>query len=217
MAISFIGSTSQTVGGTPAVFQINSMSINNAAGVILNCDVEIYSGTISLLNGNLNNGTHLVFDASENIVRSAGTLGTAPSFVSGINVTYTGNVTTGNELPSGPFNLGNLTINTSGTVTLGADATANGVLTFTSGKLALGSHNLTMGSSPGTISGANSSTYVVTNGTGSLVQNVGSSDVTYPIGTASAYNQVVLNNTGGTADNYSVLVASGTTDRKSVV
>ena len=211
--LSFVGSSSQTISGNGAGdFYSANLIINNSAGVVLSAYLELYSGTLSLLNGTFNNGSNLKLDASENIIRSAGSLTNAPTFGTGINVTYTGNVTTGNELPSGSFDLGNLIINASGTVTLGAPATVNGTLTLTSGKLALGSNDLTMGSSPGTISGGSATSYVLTNSTGYMIQNVGSSDVTYPVGSAIGYDPAILNNNGGTADNYSVRVAAVTTN-----
>ena len=175
LTLGFLGSSAQSVNGTPVVFQINGISVNNSAGVTLNSDVEIYSGTLSLLNGTLNNGAHLIFDASENIVRSAGTLGTAPTFVAGINVTYTGNVTTANELPTDAFDLGDLTINTSGTVTLSASITVNGALTFTSGKLATSSHSVTLAPTK-TIIGETAGNYLV--GTLITTQSVGSGSST---------------------------------------
>lgn len=48
--------------------------------------------------------------------------------------------------------------------------------------------------------------YIQTNSTGQLIQQVGSSDVDFPVGNSSSYNPITLNNTGGAADNYSIRV-----------
>lgn len=101
----------------------------------------------------------------------------------------------------------NVTIGNAAGVTLssGNIDLMNGTLTFTAGKLFLGANNFAAGA----ISGATSSNYVVTDGAGALkINNVGASNVTYPVGPSSAsYNPVVLNN-AGTADNFSVNVSA---------
>lgn len=74
-------------------------------------------------------------------------------------------------------------------------------LVLTSGKLTLGAYNLTMGGS--SVITANATNYVVTNGAGLLKRPVANSDVAFPVGVASTYNPLVLNN-AGTADTYGV-------------
>jgi hypothetical protein len=146
--------------------------------------------------------------------------GTASLSLSTYTLTYDGSSTleyagsssqtsTSAEFPSssGP---NNLKINNSSGVTLSGATTINGTLTFTSGKITLGSNNLTIGSG-GSISGATSSSYIVTNGTGKLtINSVGSSEVTFPIGTSTTYNPLYITNTG-TVDNFSVKVKAGFT------
>ncbi len=100
----------------------------------------------------------------------------------------------------------NLTINNSSGVNLHASRTVNGTLALTSGRLTLGSNNLTLGASA-TISGQSLTNYIVTDGTGFLTRNVGATNVLFPVGTASTYNPVTINN-AGTADNFSVRVKS---------
>lgn len=58
---------------------------------------------------------------------------------------------------------------------------------------------------PSSISGASTSGYVQTSGTGTLTRPVADADVTFPIGNSS-YNPAILNNDGGTADFYSIHV-----------
>ncbi|HRH36422.1 MAG TPA: hypothetical protein PKY12_15255, partial [Catalimonadaceae bacterium] len=78
------------------------------------------------------------------------------------------------------------------------------------GKLSLTNFNLTL-SGTASILGASTNDYVVTNGTGRLVMPVSSADVTFPVGaTTTTYNPLILNNAGGTADNYGVRVLNST-------
>ncbi|MCC6684427.1 MAG: T9SS type A sorting domain-containing protein, partial [Bacteroidia bacterium] len=112
-------------------------------------------------------------------------------------------------IPAGTYN--NLTITGGGTKSIAGSITINGTLTFTSGKLQLGTYDLTIGSS-GSISGANSTNYIVTNSTGVVIMQVSNSatNITYPVGTSTSYNPVVLSQTAaGTTDNFEVRVFSG--------
>jgi fibronectin-binding autotransporter adhesin len=95
--------------------------------------------------------------------------------------------------------------NTAG-VTLLRSQTINNQLAHTNGLLSLGNFDLTM--SPGsTITGANSARYTITDGTGRLIQQVvnGGGDKVYPIGTATSFAPVTLNQ-GNTTDNIGVRV-----------
>ena len=109
---------------------------------------------------------------------------------------------------SGPTAFNNLTIEKAGSAYVWMPITVNGALTFNGGKMMLGSNNLTIGSG-GTISGASSSRYIITDGTGVVTCNgVGTSDVSFPVGTASSYNPVTIR-TEHDMDSYSVRVISG--------
>ncbi len=196
-------------------FYTQNITINNSAGAVLSTPIYLYgplaNGTLTLTSGLFRTSANLTLASKSVISRSGGSISGSPTFSAATDVTYTGSspITTGPELPSSA-GLGNLTINCSGGVTLGGAAPVNGNLILTSGTLSLGSNNLTIASTK-TITGASSSNYIVTNGTGYLIQQVPatSTNVTFPVGTSSAYNPVILNN-GGTTDNYSVRVASGT-------
>jgi len=97
-----------------------------------------------------------------------------------------------------------LTITGSGYKALGGAATVSGTLTLTSGFLQLGANNLTLGNSA-TISGASTTSFIVTNGLGALmIPNIGTGGktgaVAFPVGTASSsYTPVSITNSG-TAD-----------------
>jgi hypothetical protein len=92
--------------------------------------------------------------------------------------------------------------NTTGVSLTGADEVLYAALTLTNGKLTLNAYDLTMAAVGITASASN---YVVTNNAaGELKAAVGASDVTFPVGTASSYNPVKLNNTGD-LDTYGVV------------
>lgn len=115
-----------------------------------------------------------------------------------------------------PIAYNNLVISGSGTKQLQGNTAVTGTLTLSSGKLALNNADLIIGSSA-TISNASSSRYIITNGTGKLIQNgIGAGgrtgNVSFPIGTsASSYTPLIINNSG-TADNYSVRLGSAVYD-----
>lgn len=106
---------------------------------------------------------------------------------------------------AGALTFTQLEINNGNNVQLSSNVTVNNTLTFTSGKLVLNTSNLTMGSSASII-GASSSNYIQTTNTagsgGSLVRNVSTSAVSFPVGNTN-YTPVTLTNTG-TATNFSV-------------
>jgi hypothetical protein len=73
---------------------------------------------------------------------------------------------------------------------------------FTNGKISLGNYNLALGTA-GTITGATSAKYVVTNGTGKLVKaglggpNVPANVFNFTIGNSlTSYDPIVVTNTG---------------------
>jgi alpha-amylase len=109
------------------------------------------------------------------------------------------------QIIAGAITVSQLEINNSNNVQLAANITVNNALTLTAGKVVLNANNLTLSSSA-TITGASSSNYVQTNNTaatgGSLIQNVASSSVIFPIGN-TRYTPVTLTNTGN-ATNMSV-------------
>ena len=95
----------------------------------------------------------------------------------------------------------NLTINkTSGAgISLSNSATVSGTLNLTSGNLTLGAYNLTLS---GSLSGGSSASYIVSEGTGTLIQNVSTTSKTFPVGTATDYMPVSFSS--GTAVNFNV-------------
>jgi Secretion system C-terminal sorting domain len=73
------------------------------------------------------------------------------------------------------------------------------------GKVVLNAGNLTIGS---TLTGADPSRYVITNGAGSLKRSVSTTGINFPIGNTTTYTPITLNQTTGT-DIYTVRVRNG--------
>src|ERR1035437_7388467 len=149
---------------------------------------------------NINLQGNLTTDATVAVANN--TVGT---FVFSFVGTGAQTMTLGVPLAFSPATLFTLKINkSSNSVTLNSAASITGILNLTSGTVTLGTNNLTV---TGSISGGSTSTYIVTNGSGGLIQNVPTStNVTFPVGTGT-YNPVVLN-TSGSADNFTVRVTS---------
>ena len=98
-----------------------------------------------------------------------------------------------------------LTLNNSTGLTLqpSSAVTVNQTLTLTSGRLTIGTNNLTVG---GSLTGFSNSNYIVTNNSGLLRRTVAASNITFPVGnTTSIYNPITFNNSG-TSDTYGVRV-----------
>jgi hypothetical protein len=92
--------------------------------------------------------------------------------------------------------------NAAGVSLTGADIAMGGDLTLTSGSVTLGTADLTLSSAG--VTGASASNYVVTNSTGELKGPVTNADFVFPVGTASSYNPVTLNE-ATTPDTYGVI------------
>jgi hypothetical protein len=172
------GTTLRVTSGTTLVSS-TTLTIQN--GGILN-----NSGTVTLT-GNLNNLNASVSNLGSGTINMAGT---ALQQIIGQNT------------------INSLTINNAAGVNLNANTTVNGTLTLTSGRLALGSYNLFLGTGA-TIGGAPSATaMVVATGTGELRKSFSAAgSFSFPVGdnTGTAeYAPVTVSFTGGSyaAGNY---------------
>ncbi len=175
-----LSSGSQIVINSGSVVVAND--INNSGGTIKN------NGDLSV-KGDIVNNTNGLFDAT-----SLGTVtfeGSSAQEITGDHdVGFYGTVDIDNSS-------GVAITNTS----TGSDQTVNGTLRFTSGNLTLNGFNLNIGATdpmnPGSGTG-----YIVTNSTGVVKREVGSTDKIFPVGN-TAYNPVTLSNSG-TSDTYGV-------------
>ncbi|XOV68445.1 MAG: beta strand repeat-containing protein [Fluviicola sp.] len=177
----------------------SNLTLNNTTGINLNNPVTL-NNTLTLSNGVFNISSHLLqFQNGAHIIRNLGSLNAMPSFLGDIDVTYLAGVTTGPELPSSSTALRNLTINTTGVVSLNQSATANNLVNFVQGHLQLNAFDLTIGSNS-IITGTNENRYVITNGSGFLRQlNLGTSgrsgSIVFPIGSSiSNYTPASITN-----------------------
>jgi hypothetical protein len=169
-------------------------------------NVVVIREQLNLLNGNIVHINNLTLGSTTTVLTtiiSNGTISNPPIF----NSTYTGayrlqygdvanltaNLVTG-ALGEIPLNrtveriiLNN---NTQNTITLGADLTITGTITFTSGKLLLGDKNIfTSYTGAGAVGSASS--YLVTNGSGQFYRTIAASttgNYNFPIGTIDNYS-----------------------------
>ena len=167
-------------------------------------------GTTSVLSG----CNFLTLGNNATIVRTSGGLNLAPTFGTSVNVSYNGIAaqTASFEIPTSNTVLNNLIINNASGVTLSANTSVNGTLTFTSGKLITGINSLTLGTSA-SISGAGLATGWVV---GSLIKQIAtnvSPTFAYAIGDATNYTPISLtftgNNTATTAGSITASTTSG--------
>jgi hypothetical protein len=196
----FNGPAGQTIDRNVAI-AFNNLTINNTAGVANNHATggTSVNGTLTLTAGTFTLATALSLGNGVTIVRDGGSFSGTPTFGASANLTYSGatGVVAGSEIPTSTTVLNNMTINKSGGVTLGANATVNGILTLTSGNVTTGADTIFAG--PG---GSISRT------SGHVVGNLGldfttgdDAAKTFHIGTATAYTPATLDvdGTGGTA------------------
>ncbi|MFZ4619340.1 MAG: T9SS type A sorting domain-containing protein [Bacteroidota bacterium] len=203
------GSKLWTVAATRTIS--DSLEVNNSAKFVLSAasaQTVNVNGTIRLTSGSVDNSDAdigLTLANGGTISRATGTITNAPVFGTSVNLRYTStvtNVNSGAELPVSSAALNNLDIVGSQGMTLSANATVNGVLTFggSAGSLITNSNSLTIASA-GSISGEAPGRYVVGNlsaaravGTGSSI--FGGIGVSLASGTDDLGNVTVTRVTG---------------------
>ncbi len=220
--------TAGTIGTTPGY--PNDIQITNTT------TLDFPNTGAAAFSSNLGLNRDLTIDAGSFLYMDYGGFNKSGSLTVGRNITISGNLSLGNALNGDLFVGGDwtrtgtftpnsrtvnfigssaqsltgatafdfVTMNGTGGLTLNNNITVNQNLVFTSGKITLGTSNLTL---VGTVSGATTSNYVVTNNTGQFKKIVGGSAVLFPVGN-SAYNPITFTNTG-TSDTYGVRVLDG--------
>lgn len=96
--------------------------------------------------------------------------------------------------------------NAAGVSLNGANEVLSNALTLTNGKLTLNAYDLTLAAVG--VTGASSSKYIVTNSTGQLKAPVTNANFIFPVGDATTYRPLILNE-AGTADTYGVKFVAG--------
>ncbi|MGP8215512.1 MAG: T9SS type A sorting domain-containing protein [Bacteroidia bacterium] len=165
--------------------------------------IDLESGTMVLndydlsINGNITaSGNGMVFSTeASNISVTAST-----SMAGSLTFSYPGN----------SVNNFNVNIGSAGSVMLGSDLVVNGILNLMGGYVNTESSNLQIGSA-GSITGANSNSYIITGTGGYLTMSATTSGtVTFPIGTVSYYSPASITlNSGSSAGTIGVNVSQG--------
>ncbi|GAB4093281.1 hypothetical protein GCM10028786_22080 [Flaviaesturariibacter terrae] len=200
--VSFLGSSNAGITAASSVPVFNNLVINKTGGATLTLNNAVSApANVYLTAGTVASAGNLQLSSASVITRNTGSLDAAPSFGSGIDVVYTGAVTTGFELPSTNI-VRNVTVNSAGSVTLNKAVTVNGTLTLTSGKMDVDAYDLTVAA--GSVSGGSTTSYVKTSGAGALhIKSVGASAQAFPVGN-STYNPLDLSS--GTMQGWKVRV-----------
>ena len=162
---------------------IKNVTIDNTAGVTLSSNKTI-NDNLHLHNGVLNISNPLALADGATIIRSAGSLSTAPNFNSNVNIVYnqhSGLITTSFELPASDI-INDFTVNNSHGVALDKTAMLHGTLFFNQGKLFTSASNLLV---------MNNGSQVVQNQEENFIdgpcRKIGNSEFLFPIGNNGHY------------------------------
>jgi hypothetical protein len=166
--------------------QLNNLTFATPGGSFSWASDVTINGNLTLTAGTLDHISGLTMATNSTIFKGGGSLTSfAPNAVTSYNVNYTGVGNTSLELPTSGTALNNLTINSSGTVTLVTNGiTINGDMLISSGIFSVGSNNLTMKGSTWTSSGGFSS------GTGTVTF-----DGTTTLAGSPTFNNITINST----------------------
>ena len=173
--------------------------LNNGASITVNSGITVrVEGEVrNENNGSINNGGNIYLDGNWT--------------QSGATTSYTGTgwmwfegSSNQSIVNADPMTVAQLRVDNGNRLVLNNDLTVSNNLDLTNnGNVELGNSNLTLGASAA-VNNYDATHYIITNGTGALFQNVGATNVTFPVGNTT-YNRAVLNN-AGTADVFSIRV-----------
>ena len=177
---------------TVNVSQGNTLTLSN--DLVIDGTLTLSSGTIAL------NGNDLTINGNISSSGSGNISSTASSNIS-IN---TGSSTSGSlSFASSGNTVGNLTIDAGngGSASVGSDLTVNGTLSLVNGNLNINGNSLNIGAS-GSISGAGSTSYIITGATGTLGMQLtagASSATNFPVGTTLNFSPATVLLASGSA------------------
>jgi len=197
--ITLNGTAAQAIGGTTTTAFNNLTIANTNAAVSANTNFSVV-GTLTVdASAVLNPAATVVIsgagtltgNGTVNVTRTLATADFSSQYtistktLTNLTVAYAG----GAAQTVSALTYGGLKINNSNGVTLGGNATVNGTLTLTSGKITTDANTVIISSS-GSVSGGSSSSYVY----GNLQKYVptGAQSPTFEVGTASYYNPVTI-------------------------
>lgn len=189
----YSGSSGQVTGsGLPAT--VNNLTVDNTAGLTASSGITV-NGELKLTNGKFAIGANTLTIAGTVASMSATNCLTGSS-TSNLTLSGTGSLGTlyfDQTTPGTTDNIATFTLNrtSTGTAILGSNATVGTSLVLTNGLLQLGSNNLTVGASA-TIPSGSTSSYVQTNGSGTLtVNSISTTGKLLAIGN-STYNPITI-------------------------
>lgn len=150
----------------------------------------------------INTGGNLSFSGS-NSLSVAGTIinlgGTFTATSTNATVVFN-SIRPNQSIPAGTYY--NIQFNGSGDKVLAGDITVNNNANIvTNNKVFLGSNTITFGPT-GTLSSGSSARYFVCNGTGGIKKMNLTGSFTFQMGTVTSYTPFLINNSGGTPDNF---------------
>ena len=197
-------------GGRPG-FDISSndnVVIPSGVTLVLDADLTV-NGNLTLNGGSLNlNGKNLTIIGGISSIGLGSLIGNKSS-----DITFNGFGGAGNLVfASGSQVINNLTINIGANsgMFLGSGLTVAGTLTLTNGFLAIGNYNLLI-AGKGSIQGGSSSSYVMNNGTGSLMIDVPNNNMpfVFHVGTQNNYAPVAITNNSTSSGVFAVTAQEG--------
>jgi len=191
---------------SPALLWAQGGIVNNGASIRITNSANLKinaGGVINNDNGNINNEGNLSLDL--NWVQS----GVRTNYSGAGWMTFEGNTPQNLSSPY-PITIPMLRVNNRNHLILKDDITVSDRVDLTNnGSIELGTNNLVL-TANATILNFDASHFIITNSTGALQQEVGATDVVFPIGN-STYNPATLNNIG-TLDNFSARVEDQVVD-----
>jgi hypothetical protein len=154
--------------------QLNNLTFSTNNGVYTWNSTVTVNTAMTLSLGALTNSSGLTMAGNSTIFMDGGSFsGINPVAPSSYNVTYSANGNTGVELPATATGLNNLTIGSSGPVTLTSAITVNGILTLSGGTFAAGSNAITLkGNFVSNSSSTLTSSVITFSGTTALTGNI---------------------------------------------
>ena len=158
---------------------------------------------VSVLDFYMEDGAELVLNAGKTLSVNGNINGTSAAITGTGYLDMSGNALQNLSIDSIP----NLEISNSKGVSLGDDLKINQRLVLATGLLNLNDFDLTLADNV-VLSRYNEDSYIATTGSGKLMRNVSSTATVFPIGTASSYNPLELQNSG-TTDLFSVRIGEG--------
>ena len=159
-------------------------------------DIVITSGSSLVIDGDFRNQLDGNMDNDGNVLISGDWTNNATSgnLLQGTSGTVTFNGSSIQSITGSEKTWFN-NVNLQNDVVLGMETSVSSDLTMNSNFVSIGTNNLVM--EPGSsIIGAGPSGYIIANGSGQLVRQVGPANINFPVGTISAFTPAILANSG---------------------